>query len=149
VGGKLNGRYAPLCRYISVPVPLVATIKKIATKMPLRSLLAAILLAFICCVAEAQKANYTINSISIPDGGTTFQGAPASSMVNFTEGTGFVDSVSEFATGRIFLLFVCKWFVDFLFFYLGRSILVATSYLLGRKAHHPQLLTSYVRATSP
>jgi hypothetical protein len=70
--------------------------------MPLRSL-ATILLVFVC-VAEAQKANYTINSISIPDGSTTFQGAPASSMVNFTEGTGFVDSVSGYPIGQIFRL---------------------------------------------
>jgi len=74
--------------------------------MPLRSL-TAILLAFVCCVAEAQKANYTINSISLPDGGTTFQGAPAVSTVNFTEGDGFVDSVSGYAIGQIFVCMVC------------------------------------------
>ena len=111
-------------------------------KMPSRSL-PAILLAFVCCVAEAQKANYTINSISLPDGNTTFQGAPAVSTVNFTEGDGFVDSVSGYAIGQIF---VCMGFIHL--FSLERNILVATSYLLDRKAHHPQLLTSYVRATN-
>jgi hypothetical protein len=84
-------------------------------KMPLRSL-TAILLAFVCRVAEAQKANYTINSISLPDGCTTFQGAPAVSTVNFTEGDGFVDSVSGYAIGHIF---VCM--CDLLIFFLPLS----------------------------
>jgi hypothetical protein len=63
--------------------------------MPLRSITVILSLLVFVYVAKAQTS-FTINSISLPDGNTTFQGAPASSSVNFTEGDGFVDSVSGY-----------------------------------------------------
>ena len=62
------------------------------------------LLAFVHFVHA--QGTYVINSISLPDGNTTYQGAPMSSGINFTEGDGFVDAVSAYIACENFVAVV-------------------------------------------
>ena len=54
------------------------------------------LLAFVSIVNA--QGSYVINSISISSGNTTYQGAPVSSEIKFTEGNGFEDAVGRCLT---------------------------------------------------